>query len=203
MSSFSIKTHGQAGGQIFSFCEPFCRRYGTLDSVTTATVNERLTDAELVRRFQADIWRYLRFLGCAESEADDLTQETFLAVIRKPFEYRGDAEAAGYLRKVARNQLLMTARRSRRGPTVQELETAESVWSRSVGESTDDFLDALDECLEQLDGRPKQVVMMHYREGESRKSIASSLGMTADGVKTLLRRTRDVLRRCVKRRLGQ
>ena len=40
---------------------------------------------ELARRHQAGVWRYLRLLGCAPDLADDLVQETFLQVLRRPF----------------------------------------------------------------------------------------------------------------------
>lgn len=166
------------------------------------TALERPTAAELVKRHQAGVWRYLRYLGCTESQADDLTQETFLVVLRKPLNYQGEPETAAYLRTVARRQLLMAIRKERRGPTVQELETAESVWADSLGDrSDDDYLDALEACLEQLDGRAKAVIDHRYRNGQSRGSIAEALGLTEEGVKTLLRRTRDVLRRCVEKRL--
>ncbi len=36
--------------------------------------------AGLVRTHQVGVWRYVRFLGAEAAEADDLTQETFLAL---------------------------------------------------------------------------------------------------------------------------
>lgn len=46
-----------------------------------AAMADRQADmAGLVRAHQAGVWRYLRFLGCHPDEADDLTQETFLAL---------------------------------------------------------------------------------------------------------------------------
>ena len=42
-----------------------------------------LTD--LVRSYQAGVWRYLRFLGAEDALADDLTQETFLTIWKRPF----------------------------------------------------------------------------------------------------------------------
>ena len=65
----------------------------------------RLSNSELaalVDQHQADVWRYLRYLGAEASDADDLTQETFLAVSRSKFEQRTPAETAGYLRTAAR-----------------------------------------------------------------------------------------------------
>lgn len=132
--------------------------------------------------------------------ADDLTQETFLAVIKKPFEYRGRTEASAYLRRVARNQMLMQVRRTNRGPTVQELEIAENVWAQNVVDTSDDFLDALDDCLDGLTERVRQAIDLHYRDKLSRQEIADKLGLTVNGVKTLLRRARTTLRECIERK---
>ncbi len=161
----------------------------------------RLSTAELVRRHQAGIWRYLRYLGCDASLADDLTQDTFLAVLRKPFEQRSAAETAAYLRTVARNQFLMAMRRRRQSPTWDDLELAEQVWAEFAGDDGDEYLASLDECLAELGGRPRQAIELRYREGRGRQEIAQALEMTDDGVKTLLRRTREALRKCITRRI--
>lgn len=157
--------------------------------------------AELVRRHQAGVWRYLRYLGCDPPLADDLTQDTFLAVIRKPFEQRSEAATVAYLRIVARNQYLMALRRERRAPTREDLEIAEQVWIELAGESGDEYLVSLDLCLAELNGKTRQAIDLRYREGLSRSAIAIALEMSDDGVKTLLRRARDLLRRCILRRL--
>jgi RNA polymerase sigma-70 factor (ECF subfamily) len=170
--------------------------------VTTAIENERISPAVLVRRHQADVWRYLRLLGCDESLADDLTQETFLEVLRRPLEYRGRAAASAYLRKVARNRLLMAVRKTRRGPTVEQIEAAEAVWAETFGDDGNVYLAALDDCLELLDGRPAEAVDLQYRQGLSRRQIAERLAMKPEGVKTLLRRTREVLRQCIEGRVS-
>ena len=51
-----------------------------------------------------------RFSSCGDLPRYT-TQETFLALMRSQFEDRGDAAALGYLRQIARNQLLMLRRR--------------------------------------------------------------------------------------------
>jgi RNA polymerase sigma-70 factor (ECF subfamily) len=147
----------------------------------------------------------LRFLGAAGSEADDLAQETFLAVAQRPFELRSPTETAGYLRTVARHQLLMLRRRQEREISTVQLEAAETVWSELAGESGDleAYLDALDVCLDGLEGRARRAVDLHYRLAASRAAIATELDMKPEGVKTLLRRTRDILRGCIERRLNQ
>jgi len=162
-----------------------------------------LEPADLIRQHQADVWRYLRFLGCGATEAEDLTQETFLAVLRTPFEQRSPGETAAYMRRVARNQLLMLRRRAGREPAQAELAAAESVWGAATVEGrVDAQLAALEECLKTVVApRAREAVAMHYSDGASREAIAQALQMTADGVKTLLRRTRAALRECIERKL--
>lgn len=159
--------------------------------------------AELIVQHQADIWRYLRFLGCDGAEAEDLTQETFLAVLRVPFEQRSTKETAGYLRKIARNQMLMLRRREGREPALTELTAAENVWAGATTDgSLNRHLEALKDCLRTVVApKAREAVAMHYSDGDSREKIAAALKMTVDGVKTLLRRTRTTLRECVERRL--
>lgn len=165
---------------------------------------EEPTDlASLVQQHQAGVWRYVRFLGADPAEADDLTQETFFALARAPFVQRDERQTAGYLRVVARNQLLALRRRQNREVSTVELEAADTVWAAAAGAdgNLNSYLDALRGCLDELEGRPRKAVDLHYREHASRKAIASELGMEADGVKTLLRRTREILRECVERKV--
>lgn len=162
----------------------------------------------LVRQRQAEVWRYLRYLGADAAEADDLTQETFLAVARSHFVEESEPQTAGYLRTVARRQLLMLRRTQSRRITTVELEAAETVWAdamwsnRKHTDQYDDHVEAARGCVEKLDGRPRKVVRLSYEEGLGREAIAERLEMTADGVKTLLRRTRAKLRECIEKTLA-
>lgn len=159
--------------------------------------------AALVRTHQPGVWRYLRYLGCDPAEADDLTQETFLGVFCDGFDERSRAETAGYLRAVARNRLLMARRKERQTPPTVDLEAAEAVWVRAAGDDgLDGYLAALRTCLEKaVNPRVRQALELQYRDRANRAEIAQKLEMAVEGVKTLLRRAKDVLRECVERRL--
>ena len=63
----------------------------------------------------------------------------------------------------------------------------------------DDYLQELNRCWTSLGGRARRAIDLFYREGAARDFVARQLDMTADGVKTLLRRTRQLLRECVER----
>jgi RNA polymerase sigma-70 factor, ECF subfamily len=168
-----------------------------------STAADTFNLAGLVHQHQATVWRYLRFLGAERDEADDLAQDTFLAVARAEFCQRDDRQTAGYLRTVARNQLLALRRKQRREIGTVELEAADGVWAAASADGgLAGYLDALRECVEQLKDRARRVIELHYREGANREAIAAELGMKPAGVKTLLRRTRELLRECVERKLN-
>lgn len=152
----------------------------------------------LVRQHQDEVWRYLRYLGATAELADDLTQETFLQWLRAPFEDRGDAARSGWLRTVARN---LYVRSFRRPPLpLTELDEVEAAWQRFArGDAGGESLERLRHCLERLDGRARAVVRLHYEERRSRREIGDRLGIGDDGVKSLLRRIRALLRDCIER----
>ncbi|MEE9311331.1 MAG: sigma factor, partial [Planctomycetota bacterium] len=50
-----------------------------------AIVEQSLDLTTLMQAHQTGVWRFLRALGADTSLADDLTQEVFLSVLRKPF----------------------------------------------------------------------------------------------------------------------
>lgn len=159
---------------------------------------------DLVQAQQMGIWRYLRFLGCDPAQADDLTQETFLAIHGKPPEERSAAATSAYVRTVARNLFLMSLRRARRQAIVENIELIEEVWQRFAADDDGEaYRDAMRDCVETLDGRARQAIDLFYRDQRSRSEIAGELEMTEDGVKSLLRRTREILRKCVEKKVAQ
>jgi RNA polymerase sigma-70 factor (ECF subfamily) len=164
----------------------------------------------LVRSQQAELYRYVRYLGVAESaEAEDLVQETFLAACRSregptATDLRGQA---AWLRGIARNLFLAHCRRRRRNPVRVDntaLEQAEAVWVDEFlrGDDGFDYLLALRRCLERLTAKPRQLLEMRYTAGKSRAEMARLLEMTEEGIKSSLQRVRALLADCIRRRLA-
>ncbi len=153
----------------------------------------------LVQTHQAEVWRYVRFLGASAELADDLTQDAFLQLLRAPFVERSHQETVGWLRRVVRNLYVKSFRRP---PfAVAELDAIESTWDVFAGDDGGaEGLEHLRACVEQLTGRARDAVRLHYHERHSRHAIGEQLGIGEDGVKSLLRRTRALLRECVERR---
>ena len=116
----------------------------TARDLPSSDKSETFDPSRLIEDHQAGIWRYLRALGCDRAEADDLTQETFLAVLQRPFVNYSPAAAAAYLRKVALNRFISVRRRSGRVVYLEQVEEIDRTWSRL----------ASDDHGEQSRGRP-------------------------------------------------
>ena len=172
--------------------------------VTSPAREEPHTDdlRSLIRDHQVAVWRYLRFLGCDTGQADDLTQETFLAVVRRPVHRFGRSGARAYLRTVARNFYLRLRERRRREPAMVDLDTAEAAFDwYSDADDGASALAALRSCLTTISSAGQDALALRYREGLDRKSIAARMAMSSHGVKSLLQRSYAKLRVCMERRL--
>ena len=159
-------------------------------------VNREIESGALVRAFQADVWRYLRVLGCEASLAEDLTQETFISVLRKPFEERSDKETRSYLRTVARNLFLKALRQEKSRPNFHDIDSLDP-FSTDVGNSSNAYVDALRICVEKLDERERRIFEMRYGEEQSGKDIGKALDLREDHINTLVKRSKIKLRECV------
>ncbi len=161
-----------------------------------------LDPATLIERYQTGVWRYLRALGCEPAEADDLTQETFLAVLQHSFVDYGPVTTGAYLRRVAHNQLVSARRRAGRVTAVEDIEQFDNAWERWAGNDDGEArLDALRECLQQLTDRARMALDMRFRERESRAAIAAALEISEHGAKNLMQRAKQQLRECIERKM--
>ncbi len=156
----------------------------------------------LIDQYQAGVWRYLRAMGCNPSQADDLTQETFLAVLQRPFQDIAPAATASYLRKVALNALISQQRRSGKVTAVENVEELDRTWTAWAGNDNGEAaLDALRDCLEHLGERARLALEMRFRQHSTRTEIAAALEISEHGAKNLMQRAKLQLRTCIETKL--
>jgi len=156
----------------------------------------------LIQAYQAGIWRYLRALGCEASLAEDLTQDTFVAVLQRPFNDVSPAATAAYLRKTALNMLISHERRAGRMRPVEDIEQLDRTWTRWAGDDDGEMvLSHLRECLDRLTDRARMALEMRFRSEASRTEIAVALEITEHGAKNLMQRAKQQLRECVESKL--
>lgn len=156
----------------------------------------------LIQTYQAGIWRYLRALGCDCAQAEDITQETFLNVLQKPFQDLGPAATSAYLRKVAFNLFISVKRRAGKVTAVENVEELDRTWANWAGSDNGEALvDALRECLQGISQRARMALELRFREDSSREAIAAALEITEHGAKNLMQRAKQQLRACIEGKL--
>ena len=159
--------------------------------------------AYLIERYQTRVWRYLRTMGCDPALADDLTQDTFVAVLRRPPEIFNDAATDGYLRRVAYHLMIDHRRRAKRMVVCERVAEAESLWVRWIGcESEAEPMRLLRSCFERLTPRAKTSLRMRYHDHASREDIAAALEISPDGAKNLMQRAKNQMRECIQTRMA-
>jgi RNA polymerase sigma-70 factor (ECF subfamily) len=160
------------------------------------------TAEELISAHQRHVWRFLVTLGCPPADADDLTQEVFLNMLRGQFTYESPEATAAWLRQVARNLFFSSLRKRRLpllAPNADDIEADFAAFEYAA--PFDRRVEMLRDCVDGLDERLRKAVQLRYAADVSRGQMARELGMAEAGVKTLLERLRQKLKECVERKL--
>ncbi len=139
---------------------------------------------EIFARHRDALHGFFRRRLDSPSQADDLTQETFLAVLRGATRYQPRALVRTYLYAIAFN-LLHAARRKRQpAPLTEETasveETGESLWVR--------------QALSRLEAEEREILMLREYEQLSYAEIAELLRVPVNTVRSRLFRARMALR---------
>jgi RNA polymerase sigma-70 factor (ECF subfamily) len=148
------------------------------------------------------LWRYLRALGADAAEADDLAQEAMLVAHQRALQpAAGDASVqAAFVRGVARNLWLRSRRWWHRRREREVAIAVDELWDATAAhDGGDELLARLRDCLGALQPRVRRALELHYHDGLGWRAIAAALAMKANGVKTLLQRARQTLRKCLER----
>jgi RNA polymerase sigma-70 factor (ECF subfamily) len=155
----------------------------------------------LVRRYQRELYGYLRrYLGDADL-ADDVFQNTFVQVYSKAGQYEAGRPVRPWLYAIATNQAIDALRRVNRHPAVslEQTETESDGEKRGLvdmlaGRDADPF-DNVDQaetreqvraCVDRLPDFLKQVVLMAYYQGLKYQEIADALEIPLGTVKSRL-----------------
>ncbi len=149
------------------------------------------------------LWRYLRFLGCSESLAEDLAQETFIAVLARPPVLHDPGALPAYLRGIARNLFVKSLKKAKSEPVSRDLLEADAVWDPCAApEGWNEYLEAVRGCVEELGDRDRLVLEQYFAREGGRREAAASAELSEEGLKSLLRRIKGRLKACVKGKLS-
>jgi RNA polymerase sigma-70 factor (ECF subfamily) len=153
--------------------------------------------AEIYRRFQPAVFRYVRFRVSDENTAEDLTAAVFERMVEKidTFSYRGRPILA-WLYTIARNAVIDHHRRSGYITTlplkeglVHHDQHVEGHAERRI------FQEKLSAVMQYLTEEQRQVIQLKFFEQMKNREVAQIMGKTVGAVKSLQHRALAALRR--------
>ena len=150
---------------------------------------------QIVTRHQSAAWSAAYGFTGDANEAEDISQEAFLRVLRAAPLYEATASFRTYLYRVVTRLCLDHAKKKR------PIYTDAIPEPRGVGQSPHDVLTALEcrrqvqDSLERLPSNQRLAVVLRYYEGLSYVEIAEALETTVKAVERLLARAREKLER--------
>jgi RNA polymerase sigma factor (sigma-70 family) len=158
--------------------------------LTRWTRGDQAAAQQLILRYRPEVSRFFRKRQA--QDADDLTQETLLAIIEARDRFRGDASFRTYLLRIARFKLWSHRRRRREAHVALEDADVQSLADAEVeGYASDD---SLEEALRSLSPPLSSVIRLTLERELTREAIATELGIPPGTVASRIRAARTQLR---------
>ncbi|MGH7143109.1 MAG: sigma-70 family RNA polymerase sigma factor [Planctomycetota bacterium] len=173
---------------------------------TAADGGHREQVIALLMKHRLEIYAFLRAAVGNHHDAEDLLQEVSLAVSRDYQQFRPGTLFPAWLRQIARNRILDYRRKSGRRAALLRPEVLASLDAAAQAVETERPTsarrDALHECLHDLDGVARKVMALRYEANLAVARIAATVQKTPVATYAIIKRTRQILRDCVDRRLA-
>lgn len=135
------------------------------------------------------------------SDAEDLTHDVFMQVLRKINSFRGEAQFGSWLYRVTWNYLLLHSRKQRRkGLFVVESLADECLSEVRSGWRTPADRLALRQALGSLSAKRRKVVLLHDIKGLTHREVAWRLGVTVTASKSRLHQAHIAMREALTHR---
>lgn len=137
-------------------------------------------------------------------DRDDLMQDIAVAVFESFDSYDAKRPFPQWALGVARNQFKTYLRKRKRDHErlVFDDETVACVESAFANQSTEELqkMEFLQACVQELDGRGRQLCELRYEDEQKPATISETVGMPGTAVRKALQRIREQLRQCVERK---
>jgi len=140
---------------------------------------------ELFARYREPLFSFFRRRLESKERADDLTQETFLAVIRATSRYQPRALVRTYLYGIGLKLLAAERRRGRRSDPTPQADSVDGALDNSLW---------VRRALEKLDASEREILMLREYEQLSYSEVAELLRIPVNTVRSRLFRARMALK---------
>lgn len=174
------------------------------DNAAQQRATQREDFATLWARSFDRIRAYIRLFVPSIHDADDILQETAVAIARDFDKYDRRLPFLDWAIGVARNRVLQHYRRSSRDRRVLfDAEAFEQLEGRFLKTEPmiETYREALATCIEELPRASRRLLDARYVSCLTTQQIADRLEMTTRGVFKRLAKIRESLRLCIQRRL--
>jgi RNA polymerase sigma-70 factor (ECF subfamily) len=162
--------------------------------------------AEIVGRYQDEVWRIAARLLADHGATCDLVQQVFVDAYFHLDQYQPGTDFGAWLRSIARNRVRRearsAARASRRLEAYRRLLLERLCDSPEAVRQEQALIDALRECREKLPGEAARVLDLRYVGCLGFDAIAAEVGGTGAGVQRMISRLRIRLRDCIKAKVA-
>ena len=160
----------------------------------------RIQAEEILKTHSVMLRGYLRHLLASPHDADDLTQEACLTVLKSPEILLRGSDPGAYLRGIARHLASRHHRLVKRDPVLEAV--MDVAWEQEPPAFSEEVRSALAECLSRQPARARRMLAWRYGEGLTSRSIGERLRISADAARMALARARQALTRCLKGRVS-
>lgn len=160
---------------------------------------------EIVRRFEADVFRLVAPLLGSRSAAEDVTQEVFITAYRRLDSFDQTVAFRPWLLGIAANLVRNELRRRSREDVRLELYShyLDAMTNSGASEDASEALaEALASCRDQLAKAASAAIRGRYEEGLGLDALAKRLQRSVTATRQLLYRTRLSLRDCIEHQLA-
>ncbi|MCX5656354.1 MAG: sigma-70 family RNA polymerase sigma factor [Planctomycetota bacterium] len=160
----------------------------------------------LVRENADSLTAFLRASVEDKAAADDLFQETMLIAWRKIGEYDRTRPFGAWLRGIAKKLVLVHYRKvAREVPSLPEqvldyIDQRMAQIDRHPGDTFDEKIAALRDCLARLEPMYQEPIELHYRQCKTAEWIAQHLATTKEAIQKRLQRGRLQVAECLQRK---
>lgn len=172
-----------------------------LQLVTASKNGDQDAFAQLVQRYQRRVFNLVYRMLQQYDEANEITQETFLAAWQGLPGFRGDARFSTWLHRIAYNCCLKQLEQRKRDKALQvALQAEQALEGSNRDKRADTELDAHDrqalirEHLSHLPAKYRIVLILRHLQDMTYEEMAEILTMPIGTIKTHLFRARNLLK---------
>lgn len=158
--------------------------------------------AQFTRLWTSSLPKAAAFVGSMVhdvSDRDDVLQDTAVAAMSAFERYDPERPFAAWVIGIARNQVRLYLRRKSKDPHLFDDDALDKLVHAfsEIQPEENDRLSRLEFCMEQLEGRARQICEYRYSHDLKPAVISQKMGLSPNTIAKALQRLREQLRTCI------